>query len=199
MSDERRAYQRLTLVEPLDGWFGDFSVRLIDVSANGAQIEHDEAIPDDARALLRFFWHNEEVEILAETARTIQSNRAGLRFLEDNDVLRALLASSAAEVLRAIEANARGNRAENVIGDETLTSAWRRPASGYVQWIFDDDGGGWRAVPSDDRDQPENGFTISAAEEDDQVEMLCRTYESGDAEARRLTRMLAELSVMGEL
>ena len=198
MSDERRAYQRLTLVEPLDGWFGDFAVRLIDVSASGAQIEHDEPIPDDARALLRFYWRGQEVEILAETARTIQSNRVGVKFLEDNDTLRTLLASSAADVLRAIEANARGDRGQNIIGDETLTSAWRRPASGFVQWIFDGDHG-WRAVPSDGPDQPENGFTISAAEEDDQVEMLCRTYESGDAEARRLTRLFAELSVMNTL
>ena len=198
MSDERRAHQRLTLVEPLDGWFGDFAVRLIDVSASGAQIEHDEPIPDDARALLRFYWRGQEVEILAETARTIQSNRVGVKFLEDNDTLRTLLASSAADVLRAIEANARGDRGQNIVGDETLTSAWRRPASGFVQWTFDDERG-WRAVASDGPDQPENGFTISAAEEDDQVEILCRTYESGDAEARRLTRMFAELSVMNTL
>ena len=37
--------------------------------------------------------------------------------------------------------------------------------------------------------------TIGAGEPEDQVAMLCRTYESGDAEARKLTRMLAELSV----
>ena len=43
-------------------------------------------------------------------------------------------------------------------------------------------------------DQPENGFTVSAAEPDDQVELLCQTYESGDEESRRLTRLLAELS-----
>jgi hypothetical protein len=198
VSDERRAYQRLTLVAPLDGWFGDFAVRLIDVSASGAQIEHDDPIPDDARGLLRFYWRGHEVEILAETARTIQSNRAGLRFLEDNDTLRGLLAASAADLVRALEANARGDRAANVIGDETLTAAWRRPASGFVQWTFDEHGG-WHAVYSSEPDQPEHGFTISAAEEDDQVEMLCRTYETGDDEARRLTRLLAELSVIGGL
>lgn len=198
MSDERRAYQRLTLVEPLDGWFGDFAVRLIDVSASGAQIEHDDPIPDDARGLLRFYWRGHEVEILAETARTIQSNRAGLHFLEDNDTLRTLLAASAADLVRALEANARGDRSANIIGDETLTAAWRRPARGFVQWIFDEHSG-WRAVHCDAPEQPDNGFTISAAEEDDQVEMLCRTYEAGDDEARRLTRLLAELSVIGGL
>ncbi|HYC92698.1 MAG TPA: PilZ domain-containing protein [Thermoanaerobaculia bacterium] len=193
MNDERRAYQRLTLTEPLDGWFGDFSVRLVDVSASGAQIEHDEPIPADARGLLRFWWRGQEVEILASTARTIEEHRSGVQFLEENETLRGLIAMSAADLLRALEANARGDRTANVIGEETLTSAWQRPIAGYVSWIYE--GGAWSATPSRHNGQPPNGFTISAAEADDQVEMLRRTYESGDGEARRLTRMLAELSV----
>ena len=44
-------------------------------------------------------------------------------------------------------------------------------------------------------DQPENGFTVAANESEEQIQMLCRTYESGDAESRRMTRMIAELSV----
>ncbi len=194
MIDERRAYQRLTLSEPLDGWFGDYAVRLVDVSASGAQIEHDDPIPSDARGLLRFYWRGEEVEILAQTARQIHASRVGLRFLEENETLRALIAMSAADVLRALEANARGDRAANVVGDETLTSAWRSLATGYVRWELAD--GHWTPHYAREPHQPENGFTISASEPDEQVEMLRRTYETGDAEARKLTRMLAELSVM---
>lgn len=193
MSDERRAYQRLTLAEPLDGWFGDFSVRLVDVSASGAQVEHDEPIPSGARALLRFYWRGDEVEILAETARHIHENRVGVRFLEESEALRTLIAASAAEVLRALEANARGERDANVIGDETLTSAWRSHATGYVRWELDD--GHWTHHAALIADQPPNGFTIAASESEEQVDLLRRTYESGDAEGRRLTRMLAELSV----
>lgn len=194
MSDERRAYQRLTLSEPLDGWFGDFAVRLVDVSASGAQIEYDEPIPADARALLRFYWRGEEVEVLAQTARQVHTNRVGVRFLEESETLRALIVMSAADVLRALEANARGDRAANVVGDETLTSAWRTHGTGYVRWELED--GHWTPHHAREPDQPKNGFTISANEPDEQVEMLRRTYETGDAEARRLTRMLAELSVL---
>ena len=194
MTDERRAYQRLTLAEPLDGWFGDFFVRLVDVSASGAQIEHDEPIPAEARALLRFYWRGDEVEILAETARHIHTNRLGVRFLEESDALRMLIATSAAEVLRALEANARGDREANIVGDETLTSAWRTHATGYIRWELID--GHWTPHRAYEPHQPENGFTISASEGDEQVDMLRRTYETGDAEARRLTRMLAELSVV---
>ncbi|HYH10496.1 MAG TPA: PilZ domain-containing protein [Thermoanaerobaculia bacterium] len=192
MSDERRHFQRLVLLEPLDGWFGDYAVRLIDVSATGALIEHDEEIPADARALLRFFWGGEEIELTAETARSL-GYRTGIRFIEESEPLLRFIATSAKEMLIALEANARGDREANVVGDETLTAAWRRPAAGFIRWIFGSHG--WKAEHSLLPDQPENGFTIAAAEPDEQVELLCRTYEGGDTEARRLTRMLAELSV----
>ena len=192
MSDERRHFQRLTLTRPLDGWFGDFAVRLIDVSATGALIESDEDIPPDARALLRFWWRGEEVEVMAETARRADS-RAGMKFLEENDALRRLIAGSATEMILALEANARGDRSANFVGDETITAAWKRPASGFVRWILGDQG--WSSEQCSNPDQPPHGFTIGAGEPDEQVAMLCRTYEHGDTEARKLTRMLAELSV----
>lgn len=194
MSDERRQFQRLALAEPLDGWFGDYAVRLVDVSAKGALIESEEILPPNARALLRFYWRGEEVELVAETARTTDA-RCGLRFVEDNDALRALIALSATEMLRAFEANAAGDREGNAVGDGTMTSAQRMKSSGFVTWTFTPDG--WTSRRSVLPDQPADGFTIPASEPDEQVEMLCRTYESGDTEARRLTRMLAELSVTG--
>lgn len=192
MSDERRQFQRLSLTEPLDGWFGDFAVRIIDVSATGALIESDEEIPEDARALLRFYWRNHEVEITGQTARA-DGIRYGLAFTEESPVLSGLIAESATELLFAFEANASGDRAANVVGDQTFTAAMHRHTSGFVTWILS--GEGWKMKPSLLPDQPPNGFTISAGTSEDEVEMLRRTYESGDTEARRLTRMLAELSV----
>jgi hypothetical protein len=192
VNDERRHFQRLTLVRPLDGWFGDFAVRLIDVSATGALIESDEEIPSDARALLRFWWRGEEVEVMAETARRADS-RSGMKFLEENDALIRLIAGSATEMLLALEANARGDREANFVGDETITAAWKRPATGFIRWILGS--AGWQSEPASHPEQPPDGFTIHAGEPDEQVAMLCRTYESGDTEARKLTRILAELSV----
>ena len=192
MIDERRQFQRLTLTEPLDAWFGDFDVRLIDVSLTGAQIESDEELPPGARALLRFYWRGKEVEVMAETVRTAE-HRSGLHFVEENEVLAHLISQSATEMILALEANARGDREANVIGDETITAAWRRPASGFIRWLFRD--GSWTSEKSTTPEQPDDGFTLSAAEAPDQVAMLRRTYETGDTEARRMTRMLAELSV----
>jgi hypothetical protein len=193
VKDERRVYQRLTLTEPLDGWFGDYPVRIVDVSASGAQIEHEEDLPSDANGLLRFWWTGAELEILAKTARSIGTTRSGLQFLEESDVLRPLIEASATTAMRAFEANAQGNRGANVIGDETITSISKPLASGFVTWIFSN--GRWHAQFSHDSTQPPDGFTISAGEPEEEVEMLRQTYESGDAESRRLTRILAELSV----
>jgi len=192
VSDERRQFQRLSLAEPLDGWFGDWPVRLLDVSAVGALLEADEPLPAGARALLRFFWRGREVEVTAETVRA-----NALAFVDDAPLLRELIAISATELLRAQEANATGSREENIVGEHTLTTASAGVrVSGYVTWTLET--GGWKVRPSLLRDQPPNGFTVSASEAADQIALLCRTYETGDAEARRLTRMLAELSVAGD-
>jgi hypothetical protein len=59
--------------------------------------------------------------------------------------------------------------------------------------------GEWHSAFVSIADQPADGFTIAAGETEDQVALLCQTYESGDEEARRMTRMLAELSVAGGL
>lgn len=193
MTDERRQFQRLNLNKPIDGWFGDYAVQLVNVSATGALIASDEEIPDDARALLRFFWRGREIELLAETARRVDA-QTGLAFLDESETLRDLLAESATELLRAQEANALGLREANVLGDQTLTaaSAGARLA-GFVSWILSD--GVWKSRRALLPDQPPDGFTIRAGEPDEQVELLRRTYESGDTESRRLTRMFAELSV----
>ena len=50
--EERREYQRLNLTKPLDAWFGDFAVQLVEVSASGASMLHEEELPDGARAPL---------------------------------------------------------------------------------------------------------------------------------------------------
>ena len=194
MTDERRKYQRLHLTKPVDGWFGEYPVRLLDVSALGARIETDEEIPIGARGLLRFFWRDRQLEIMAETIRT-ETDLAGLRFLDDSESLRELLATSATDLLRAQEANLRGDRARNILrDDETLTAASAGAAMlGYLQFSLEN--GVWIRRRVFIPEQPSEGFTVAASEPAEQIEMLCKTYEAGDAETRRMTRLFAELSV----
>lgn len=194
MDQERREYQRLHLTSLLDGRFGDVAVRVIDVSATGAQIEHDDPISLNSQAILRFMWQDEEVSVQAEMVRS-EDRYGGLKFTEDSAHLRLLIEQSALAVIRAQMANLEGERERNIIaGDETLTAAsagLRR--SGYLVLTWD--GTTWTRRRSLLPDQPEDGFAVSAGESEEQIETLCRTYESGDAEARSVIRLLAELSV----
>lgn len=191
--DEKRGFQRLNLTRPIDGWFGDFPILLTNVSAIGAAIEHEEEIPPGSRALLRFFWGGEELELLAEIVRN-DTQRSGLKFVEDSEALRRHIAASATELLRAQEANLSGDREHNVIGDQTLTSASEgMQIGGYITCMLTVSG--WKRRRSMLPDQPREGFTVGAHEPEEQIDLLCRTYEAGDPEARRLTRLLAELSV----
>lgn len=194
MTEERRGFQRLNLTKPVDGWFGDFSVMVVEVSANGAKIIHDDELPVGARALLRFSWRGEDLELLAEIART-EGARSGVRLIDESEQLHRLIETSATELLRAQQANAMGDRAHNVVGDETLTaaSAGARAGSGFLQYHFTP--GGWKCHRVLLPDQPDDGFTVSGNETQEQIDLLCTTYEGGDTEAKRMTRMIAELSV----
>ena len=187
-------FQRLYLTKPLKARFGNRSVSLIDVSATGALIEDGDDIPLGQTKSLRFTWRRKKVTIKAETVRT-DEGRSGLHFLEDSQLLRDLIAKSATEVLLAQQANMEGDREHNIVGDETLTAASAGLLRGKGFMVYNLEQGVWTKRRALIAEQPPNGFTISAAEPEDQVALLCDAYERGDDEARRMTRLLAELSV----
>jgi hypothetical protein len=192
VQEDRRLYQRLHLTEPLPARFGKSKVRLLDVSATGALAESRNPLAAGSKDALHFSWRGREVSIQAEVVRTADLE-SGLHFTEESAVLWELISESAEEVLRAQQANMDGDRESNVVGEETLTSASAGlGASGYVVWTLTD--GGWKKRRALLGDQPADGFCVSAAEPADQVELLRQTWENGDEETRRMTRMLAELS-----
>lgn len=53
----------------------------------------------------------------------------------------------------------------------------------------------WQKKWTASREQPEDGFTVSAAEAREAVDRLCDVYDRGTDEDRRLIRILAEMSV----
>lgn len=192
MQEDRRLYQRLHLTEPLPARFGRTKVQLVDVSATGALAESRKPIAAGSKSVLHFSWRGREVSIHAEVVRTAD-RESGLHFIEESAVLWELISESAEELLRAQRANMEGDRESNVVGEETLTSASAGlGASGYVVWTLTD--GGWKKRRALLGDQPDDGFCVSAAEPADQVELLRQTWENGDEETRRMTRLLAELS-----
>ena len=81
MEDERRLFQRLNLTRSIEGRFGGREVRIIDVSANGAQLILDPPLEIGARDVLRFAWRGETVKVTGEVTR-VDDRRTGVQFLE---------------------------------------------------------------------------------------------------------------------
>lgn len=186
--------ERLNLTKPLDAWFGDFAVQLVEVSAHGASMLHDDELPAGSRALLRFAWRGEEIELTTEITRT-EGMRSLLQFIDESPRLGELVRHSAEELHRAREANASGDRERNLIGDATLTAASERGQGIRSYLVYEFAGGKWSCRVALLPDQPENGFTVSAAEPHEQIDLLQRTFEAGDEQSRAMTRAIAELSI----
>ena len=181
---------RLNITRPIDGWFGDFPILVVEVAVESARIVREDPIPVGSRGLLRFAWRGEDLELTAEIAEN-----EWVRILEGSAQLQRLIADSSDELLRAQKANAAGDRARNAIGEETLTavSAGARPEVGFLQFRFTP--AGWKCVRALLPDQPEDGFTVSASEPQEQIDLLCATYEAGDEEAKQMTRAIAMASI----
>ena len=193
---ERRKQQRLHMVKPVEARFGNHEVRILDLSTSGARVESDHELPMGERGTFRFTWRKEQIEVTAEIVRGGDGDE-GLRFTEESGLIRRLISEANAEVRRAQAANALGLREQNVIdGDQTLTAASaaaRSLVKGFIVWTFD--GTTWASRKAMLPDQPDDGFTVAAAESIEQVEQLRKSYEQGDKEARDLIRRLASLSV----
>src|SRR5207248_475513 len=112
MSDERRAFQRLNLTQPVDGAFGGVPLRIVEVSARGVLAMTDAQLQRWARGVVRFDWRGERVEAGAAVA-WCEEGRAGFRLDEVPDVLRRLIEDSVTELLEAQEVR---DYTPNVVG-----------------------------------------------------------------------------------
>lgn len=91
-----------------------------------------------------------------------------------------------------LTANTRDVR--EAIGSSVLPTARMTVQSGYVAYCFENHN--WRKKRTHDPEQPMEGFTISANEDHEQAEMLCRAYEESDVDGRRMIQLFAQLSIV---
>ena len=66
-------------------------------------------------------------------------------------------------------------------------------ATGYICYQLERNQ--WRRKRTHDPGQPLDGFTISAAEDHSQVELLCNAYLEADEAGRRMIQLFAQLSI----
>jgi hypothetical protein len=74
-----------------------------------------------------------------------------------------------------------------------LLTSWmnRKPFLRYLR----DTSGRWQKERVDDPTQPDKGFTISIEEDQNDIELLRRTFEIADHEQQNLIRLFARLAI----
>jgi len=80
------------------------------------------------------------------------------------------------------------------IGSSLLPTARIAKESGYVCLSLENRT--WRRKRTHDPGQPAEGFTVSAMEEQGQIDLLCEAYEKSDLDGRKLIQLFAQLSIM---
>jgi hypothetical protein len=201
--EERRRYQRVTLPSPLRGSVNAAKVYVLDVSVTGVRVAHQDALPArDQGCVLTFDGRSGPVILDCKVEWTTTHRRAahandrsvfhsGLRIAaaraRSDDALRELIAYFVERALDEQRANAQGIPA---------TAALSFQSGKGTEFVkFELFAGRWKRTPTTDGKQPISGFTVSAAEGDDNIATLCQTYESADADTRKLIRAMAELSI----
>lgn len=211
MAEERRTFQRLRLAKPILATMNGESALILDIGIAGALIEHyGDAAPGNKFRLV-FRWKGHDVELVAEIARTTVvrhpggehktvMSHTGVHFVEAIGNSRAhvqdLMATFVGRVIDAQKANAAGDTHDasaTILSD--LGGARRARSHGYITCLLKE-GKWWRMPSASPKQPPGEGFTVAAHEDEEELDTLCRTYETLDEEGRRLIRLVAELSVL---
>lgn len=199
---ERRRYGRIALDKPMAGRFGEVGIRILDISLSGFRIAHESLLSAGHSYPLWTEWDGKRIGL---DCRVIRTNlwrlakalgersiyHSGLEIthsIDDSyDVLRELITD---RVMRALE-----EQLANAHGIPPFAAHMHQPGKSDLYRRCEYIDGVWRRRETIRPEQPPNGFTVSVDVTPAHMEMLCNTWERSTAEGRRLTQILAELSV----
>jgi hypothetical protein len=203
VANDRREFQRLRLAKPILALLDGQNALILDIGISGAFVEHYGEAKSGDRFMLLFRWKGTDVDFVCEVAHTdvvrktanSEISHTGLRFVESNPDsekrLNDMVATFVGKVLAAQKANAGATEpSDNALVD--LGGARRSRTRGYLTYRLLN--GSWSREMTESADQPDDGFTVAGYEDDEELESLCRAYESADEEGRRLIQLVAELS-----
>ena len=204
LPSDRREFQRLRLAKPILGLLDGQNALILDVGVSGAYVEHYGQPAPGKRMTLLFRWKGKDVEFDCEVVHSDVIRKAasdvvcqsGLAFVnaarDSEALLNDMVATFIGKILAAQKANAGASSAADSAALVDLGGARRSRARNFVRYRFVDDH--WTREHTDSPDQPPDGFTVAAYEDDDDLRTLCRTYATSDEEGRRMIRLVAELS-----
>lgn len=184
--------------------FADRPVRVLELSVVGFLVAHELRLAPEETHRFVMEWQGAKIELdciiirstlwrLGKTMGEKSIYHSGLRIVGVSrpmfDRLRELIGERVMRALEEQKANARG------IPPLAAYMYRYQPEKGELYRRCELVNGEWRKTETIRASQPLNGFTVSAEVDPEHVDMLCKTWESTTPEGRRLTRLLAELSV----
>ena len=191
------------MLRPLPGHIGTAKIFVLDASLAGLRVAHQGTIPPlGTRCRVIFQFESSRIELecevrrnalqkLAKNDREKSVYHAGLVIVEmigqSDSAMRDMIAKLVARALDEQKANARGIPAVAALSYQT------GKGTEFIRCELV--GTSWRKTETTRSDQPASGFTISADESREQIQMLCDAFAAADAEGRRLIRTMAELSI----
>lgn len=199
---ERRRYGRIKLDTPMRARFGDVQVRVIELSISGFLVAHEGRFAAAEPRHFALDWDGTSIELECTVARStlyrLGKNlgeksiyHTGLHIVRiANDGFELLRQLIGERILRALE-----EQKANARGIPPLAAYMYQPEKGELYRRCELVEGTWRKSETIRPNQPQNGFTVSAEVEPHHVDLLCETWERTTPEGRRLTQLLAELSI----
>ncbi len=200
---EKRHFGRVTPVERVRGSIGSVVIYLVDLSLNGLRLAHQEPLPKVGEpCTLTFLWQGRRVTLKCEVRRTVVAKPArtlldktlyhtGVMIVSKDEVAEATLR----EIIEAAVTRALDEQKANANGIPAIAAQSFQTGRSEELLRCELSARGWVRTKTMDRAQPLNGFTVSSDEEAGKVDMLCRAYEAGDADGRKLIRTFASLSI----
>lgn len=214
-NDNRRRAERVRLTMPRPARLGTFNVVLSDVSIAGAGIQHHVQVPSNLVLPLTFRWEKQSLELYARLVRSrlefftrgetsLRIYHSGLIFVAKEHAegdIRELIANRVSRALNRQIANAyalpyaerQASDSSGGINLNQLFPLFTPSGRGYIRCTLER--GRWKKEMAETPEQPESGFTVSASERAEEIELLCRTYSAAGYEERRLIRIFAQLSI----
>lgn len=81
----------------------------------------------------------------------------------------------------------------DAVGSSVMPTARIAKQAGYI--CFQLEHRTWRKKRTHDPGQPAEGFTVSASEDQGQIDLLCQAYEKSDSDGRKMIQLFAQLSI----
>ena len=201
--DERRQFGRVTPIQRIRGAVGTVVVYVLDVSLAGVKVAHQDPLPAVGRAVpLVFEWEGRRFTGTAEVRRTKVEKPPKTKYdkplyhsgllITSKDPLSDKLIK---DIIQACQERAEDEQRANAEGIPAVAASSFQTGKGDTFIRCELRPTGWVKTDTKDPQQPMNGFTVSSSETPQKIAMLCRTWEIGDAEARRLIKTFASLSI----